>query len=722
MTVHRFPYYHQVEQSDCGVTCLRMVARYFGRRVPVKYLRDRVDLSRSGVSVRSLKGCAEAIGMKGYGVKLSLEAMADAPLPVILHWNRNHFAVLWKIDRKGWFHVADPSGGMLRYSKEEFKEHFCGDGDRGIALMLAPTERFYSMELPHEATRQRILSSLRENVVSHRRSYLAILTLALVALVADMCVPLLMRRTIDEGIARADISLVWLLVLAQIAVFTGSQLTSSTSGYIVNRLGLRLSMKAVDRYLSKLVSLPLRFFDSRVNADLIQKTYDRERMQQFILDTPTTILLTAINIILFSGLLIWFSPLIFGGFVALTLAGLLWETGMLRRRRNIDYDINIARARNNNNVYELVNGIAELKAHNAHNRRVGIWRGIQTRLNRLQQRSDTLRLTQSGVSALLYQSRDLAVTGLCATLVIAGGMTIGTMVTVAFVAGRLSSGFNSISGSLSSLQQAAISLDRCNDVMDEPSEERTGKIGRLDGDIVLHSVTFKYPGAENSPVIDNLDLTIARGQTTAIVGPSGCGKSTLMKLLQNLYQPVEGYISAGQTDIATLPPEEWGKICTGVSQSGYIFSDSIAGNIALGEETPDMERVARAAATACLAPLLAKLPLGLHTLVGPTGLELSGGERQRLLIARAIYRDTPMLLLDEATSSLDAPTERQIVENLKHYGEGRTMVIAAHRLSTISHADLIIFMDGGKVIEAGTHASLLSLSGRYSAFVKGQTV
>lgn len=714
-----FHYYHQIEQSDCGVTCLRMVARHFGRKIPVKFLRSRADLSRGGISVRGLKECAESIGMKGFGVKLGSGLLGDAPLPAILHWNQNHFAVLWKVS-KGRYFVADPAAGMMVYSREEFDTHFCGDGERGIALILAPTEEFHSISFPADDSRGKIFRSLRDSIREHCSTYLLILSLALLALGASIFVPLLMQKTIDEGIARRDIPLVWLLVIAQIAIFAGSQLTTSVSGYVVNKLGLRLSTGAVDRYLTKLVSLPLRFFDSRVSSDLIQKTYDQEQTQQFMLQTPTTLLLTVINIAVFSALLLWFNPWIFLGFLMLTLTGLAWEGWMLRRRRSVDYDIRTIQCRNNNNVYELVNGISDLKIHNAHHHRVSLWRTLQERLNLLRRRSENIRLIQGGGASLLYQSRDLAITGLCATLVIGDTMTLGTMVTVAFVTGRLATGFSSISSSLSSLQQTSIALDRSNDVMDEPADTTEGKIDSLDGDIILRDVTYKYPGSDSLPVIGGLDLTIPRGKTTAIVGPSGCGKSTLMKLLQGLYHPQQGSITAGIVDVATLQPQEWGKICTSVSQQGYIFSDSIARNIALGDESPDMERVADAARTACLGPLLDKLPLKLHTLIGPSGMELSGGERQRLMIARAVYRDTPVILLDEATSSLDAETERRIVANLSGFGQGRTMVIAAHRLSTVSNADLILFMDSGRIIEQGTHSSLMSLGGRYASFVSGQ--
>lgn len=716
----RFRYYHQVEQTDCGVTCLRMVAQWFGRKVPAKFLRARADFARGGISVRSLKACAESIGMKGYGVKLTMELLRKAPLPVILHWNGNHFAVLWKIKGER-FYVADPAGGMLKYSAEEFRAHFCGEGARGIGLLLAPTEEFYRMEFPRENRGGKILGALKESVRTHRRFYAAVIALSVVGMVADMGIPLVMRRTVDEGISNADIALVWLLVIAQLGIFLGSQLTSSLSGYLVNKLGLRLSLGAVDRYLTKLVSLPLRFFDSRVSSDLIQKTYDQEVMQQFLLDTPTTIFLTLLNIAVFASLLLWFNPVVFMVFVALTIIGLLWEGMILRRRKTIEYDLRTAQGENNNNIYELVNGIADLKIHNAHDRRVCLWRKLQLKLNGLRQRSSNLRQLQGGGSSLLYQGRDLVVTGLCATLVITGDLTLGTMITVAYVSGRLSSGFSRISSSLTSLQETAVSLDRSNDVMDEPFPEDTQTVRSLSGDIELEGVCFRYSGNENRMALEDVTLTIPLGKTTAIVGPSGCGKSTLLKILQGLYQPRQGSISSGGKSLIGVPAEEWGEICTSVSQNGYIFSDTIAGNIALGEETPDEAKVREAVRMACLDSLVEKLPRGIYTKIGPSGMELSGGEKQRLLVARAVYRSTPVVLLDEATSSLDAETERRIVDNLRTFGRNRTMVIAAHRLSTIRNADNIVFIDAGRVIEQGCHATLVALpSGRYASFVAGQ--
>lgn len=718
--MRKFHYYHQVEQTDCGVTCLRMVARWFGRKIPAKFLRARADFSRGGISVRGLKACAESVGMKGFGVKLTPEMLRKAPLPLILHWNGNHFAVLWKISR-GRFYVADPAGGMLKYSEEEFREHFCGTASQGIALLLAPAEEFYKMEFPAENRGGKILEALRDSVAAHRRFYAAVIALALVGMGADLCIPLVMRRTVDEGIANADVALVWLLVIAQLGIFLGSQLTSSFSAYLVNRLGLRLSLGAVDRYLTKLVSLPLRFFDSRVNSDLIQKTYDQEAMQQFLLDTPTTMFLILLNIAVFASLLLWFNPLVFGIFAAVTVAGLAWEALMLRRRKVIEYDLRTIQGENNNNIYELVNGIADLKIHNAHPRRVSLWRKLQQKLNGLRQRSSNLRQLQGGGSSLLYRGRDLVVTGLCATLVISGDLTLGTMITVAYVSGRLSSGFSQVSASLTSLQETAVSLDRSDDVMNEPDDAEGTAVESLTGDIELSEVCFRYPGNDSRLALEDVTLSLPLGKTTAVVGPSGCGKSTLLKILQGLYRPSGGTITSGGVSLADIPAEKWGEICTSVSQNGYVFSDTIAGNIALGEETPDEEKVSEAVRMACLDPLVSKLPRGIHTRIGPSGLELSGGEKQRLLIARAIYRSTPLVLLDEATSSLDAETERHIVENLREFGKGRTMVIAAHRLSTIRTADRIVFIDGGRVVESGSPSGLTSLhGGRYASFIAGQ--
>lgn len=719
MKVNRFHYYHQIEQSDCGITCLRMVARFFGQKIPVKHLRGLADLSRGGISIRGLKECAESIGLKVYGVKLSTDLLKEAPLPAIIHWNQNHFAVLYKI-KNDKYYIADPASSMMVYSKPDFYEHFCGECEQGIALILAPTKEFDSAKYPTEDNQYKILQILHNSIRENFKRYCYILLLSILALIANICVPLLMQKTIDEGISQRDISLVWLFVFAQIAIFTGSQLTSTASEYIINKLGLRLSSLAVDKYLSKLVSLPLRFFDSRVSSDLIQKTYDQEQTQLFILHTPTALLLTIINLIVFSALLLWFNPWIFIGFFVLTLVGITWESLMLRRRRNIDYDIRTIQCRNNNNIYELVNGISDLKIHNAQNNRVSIWRSLQEKLNQLRNQSNNIRLIQGSGAAFLYQTRDLAITGMGATLVICDAMTLGTMVTISFVIGRLSSVFSSISSSLSAIQQTSIALDRSNDVMDETIDEKEGSLNSIDGDIILNNAIFYYPGCETQPVIKGINLTIKQNQTTAIVGPSGCGKSTLIKLIQGLYNAQNGTIKVGDIDIATLSTEQWGEYCTSVSQQGYIFSDTIARNIALGDENPDLNRVDEAIKMACLDPLVNKFPLRLSTIIGPSGAELSGGERQRLMIARAIYRNTPIVLLDEATSSLDAETERKIVENLSKYGKKKTMVIAAHRLSTISHADQILFMESGKIIEQGNHKTLMELGGRYASFVAGQ--
>lgn len=719
--ISRFRFYHQVEKSDCGITCLKMIARYYGRVIPLKYLRNVADISRSGISMRDLKACASAIGMKAIGIRVNLGMLDKIPLPAIAHWNGNHFVVLWK-NKGDKFYIADPALGKVVLTREEFQERFFGGNEWGIMLVAAPTERFYEADFPKERRHSEIVRAVVGNVQSNKRSYIAILMLAILALAAEFCIPLLMKRSIDEGISSNNIPLVWIIVLIQAGILIGSQISTSLSSFVVNKLSQKLSFRAVDQYLTKLVSLPLSFFDSRVNADLIQKTFDREQVQQSLLGTPTDLLLILVNLLLFSAILLWFSPVVFGVFMCFTIVGLVWESFFLKRKRNLDYEVIACRSKNNNNIYELINGISDLKIHNAHTGRVDTWRKLQLLHNKIQHRINNLNLMRGSGASIIYQVRDISVTALCSTFVILGEISFGTMFTVAFVAGRVARGFNSVSSSMALLQQINVAIDRSNDVMEEQDEVRSGEIRTIRNGLSLKGVSFKYPGGENSAVIENLNLEIPLGKTIALVGRSGCGKTTLLKILQNLYCPVNGRYCADDVDVSTLSTEQWSRICTTVTQQGYIFSDTIAGNIALGEDEPDLARVEECVSIACLDDMVAKCPLGLKTIIGPAGKELSGGEKQRLLIARAIYRNTPILLLDEATSSLDAETERSIVTNLRNFGEGRTLVIAAHRLSTISHADIILMMQDGKIIEQGSHQELLDAGGRYADFVSGQLV
>lgn len=702
-----------------------MIAEYWGLRLSLPRLRQLCDMSRAGVSIGELTAGLERIGLHAVAARLPKAEATRMPLPSILYWNQNHFVVLYNADSKGrYFNIADPARGKVKIPAQEFYHSWCGDDQpsgsaNGIVILAEPSDEFK----PHreqEKSGRNIGRLVIDNLRHHHRHFILIILLALIAMAADVSLPLLLQHTVDQGIAKRDVSLVWMLVLSQLFVFLGYYVTNTLSDFVLTKLGLNMGIDMINRYLCKLIRLPMDFFERKVKADLIQKAEDQNRIKDFMLTIPQTLLFASLSLVLFSALLIYYSASIFALFLIMTLTGIGWSLLFMQRRKSIDQSLNACASENRNNLYELVHGMPEIKTNNAEQVRLSRWHELQQKSNRLSVKAYMVRFMISGGQNLITRVRDIAITGICATLVINGQMTLGGMMTVSYIVGRLASPFATLLNSLFTVQDAVLSYERVDEILNSP-ESPSGLATHVNmGDMVLKNVSFKYPGAASPKVLDDVNLTIAKGTTVAVVGPSGCGKSTLIKIILGLFQPTEGSVSVNGVDLGTVEEEAWLAHCGIVMQSGTIFSSTLAENIALCEEKPDMERVAEAIKLACLEDFVATLPMGYRTKLGVAGIELSGGQRQRLLIARAIYRNPDLIILDEATSSLDAANESRIVANIQKFKTGRTMIVAAHRLSTIRHADTIIYMSGGRITEQGSHQQLMNLGGDYASLVKGQ--
>jgi len=483
-----------------------------------------------------------------------------------------------------------------------------------------------------------------------------------------------------------------------------------------------MGVRMMGEYLQKLIRLPVAFFDRKVSADLIQKLDDQNRLKNFLLNMPETIFFTTVNLVVFSALLVWYSATVFLIFLAATLLSFGWTRLHLRRRKSIDYSLFSYSAENRNNVYELVNGMQEIKINNAQQTRVAVWNEVQQKINHLSMKSAYLNLSIGSGNLFFSRIKDIAMTGICATMVIRGNLTIGEMMTISYIAGRLSGAFSNIVSMPGTLQDASMSYERLDEVLNMPEDTREKRACADLGseDLRFENVSFKYPGSYSPFVIKNFSAVVPHGKTTAVVGASGCGKTTLIKLMLGFYAPQSGRVSVGDASLVQIDNDEWLRHCGVVMQNGYIFSGTILQNIAIADASPDIEKAREAARVACIDDFFSSLPMGYHTKLGVAGLELSGGQRQRLFIARAVYKNPQVLFLDEATSSLDAGNESTIVENLAHYNQGRTVVVAAHRLSTVRRADNIIFMSRGELVEQGTHDQLVARRGAYYKLVKEQ--
>lgn len=727
MSRRRIIPYQQLEFSDCGITCIRIIARYFGKRIPLKVLRKLSDPGRIGISIRDILNCTREIGFKSSAVRVTAEELWRMPLPAILFWNQRHYVVLYKADRrKRKFHVADPAQGKVIYSETEFLDSWKGHNNTGIAIIMNPVPDFYIKSYPPETRIGKGLASmLRKAVTDNSRKFVSVLMLSIISMTADIAAPLIFQKTVDDGIAGKDISLVWLLVLGQLAFFIGNYIANYVIDILLTKVGLETGIRMVKEYLEKLIRLPMAFFDRKVSSDLIQKIDDQNRIKNFLVSIPDTMFLTALGLLVFSGILIYYDWIIFLIFAAGTGLSLLWTKLFLRRRRGLDYSEFTCASESRNCIYEMVYGMAEIKTGNAQDSRVETWNRLQEKLNKLTMSSSYLNLYIGAGTTFFGRFRDILITGLCATAVINGSMTLGIMMTVNYIVGRLSVPVSQLTGAVGSIQDAAMSYERLDEIMNRPEETHGAPDYRTStvdpgSDIILKDVTFKYPGSYSPDIIKNISTVIPAGKVTAVVGPSGSGKTTLIKLMLAFYSPQHGSISAGKTDLNNLETSAWLSRCGAVMQSGYIFSGSVMENIALADQEPDMERVVKAARIACIDDFIATLPMGYNTRIGATGIELSGGQKQRLFIARAVYKDPQYVFLDEATSSLDANNEKMVISNLMEFYKGRTVVIAAHRLSTIKNSDKIIYIERGVIQEEGDHNELVARQGKYFQLMQNQ--
>lgn len=715
-----FRAYRQLERSDCGITCIRMIARHYGKKVPTSALRKLTETSKLGVSLKDLNDTFKAIGMNSAASRITGEDLFRMPCPAIVYWRQQHFVVLYEIDEKRKiFKIADPERGKLKFSEEEFSSFWRGDSEKGIVIVAEPDETFESRKFESESTLRGLFDLVWKELTHRRKSFMLILLLSALCMGADLLVPILMQNTVDDGIAGKDIGLVWMFIAGQFMVFLGNAVASNGIQYLMAKVSLGLNLEMTRSYLGKLIRFPLSFFDTKVPADLIQKLDDQSRIKDFVMQMPSSTLFVAIALFVYSGLMIWYNGWLFLFFLFMTCMEIGWTMLFMSQRKGLDYSYFSEMATNRNNVQELINGMMEIKAGGAQKSRLDKWETTQNSLINLSLKSRIISIAMSGGQSLIARIKEIVITGICATLVIKGGMTFGEMLTVGYIVGRLSGPFHNIITMISSTQDARISYERLEEVLNDNNDPQGGESFRSP-QICMRDLSFRYPGTSNPFVIKDLTLDIRPGQTTAIVGESGCGKTTLIKLMLGFYVPQKGSLILSETDIRELDRDSWLNHCSIVMQSGYMFSDTIEGNIALSSDNIDSVRVREMTDIVGLTSFIDSLPMGFKTIIGPSGIELSGGQKQRLLIARALYKGPDILFLDEATSSLDATNERLITERINDIQKGKTLVIAAHRLSTVKNADRILFMENGKIVEDGTHRELLDLKGKYYTLVSNQ--
>lgn len=721
------PFHPQYDTMDCGPACLRMVAAYYGRSYSLDTLRGYCLVDREGVSMLGLTEAAEAIGFRALAVKLpfdsreeTLPSLLDAPLPLIAYWRGQHFVTVYRVSRrKVW--IADPAVGKLSMSHAHFRAHWLEGQPEGIALLLEPTPAFYDRE--GEKLRPQGLSHLWSYLQPYRSLLVQLIVGVLAGSVLQLLFPFLTQAIVDIGVQQRDIGFIYLLLLGQLAVFLGQMGVQVMQSFILLHIGARVNLSLLSDFLAKLFRLPLRFFDAKHTGDLLQRIADHRRIEVFLTQSTLSALFSMVYIAVFGLVLLYYHPLIFALFVAGSLLYLGWIFLFMKKRAVLDQKRFSELAENQSTIIELLQAMPEIKLQNSEKRRRWQWEGVQMKLFKTNLRWLTLTQYQDSGAAFLSQLKDILITFVAARSVITGELTLGMMLAVQYIAGQLNAPLQQLLFFLRAAQDGRISLERMREIHEQPDEEPVGAEVATElpdaGDIVIDRLSFKYNPLDEYALHD-LILTIPHGKVTAIVGASGSGKTTLVKLLLGFYEPLSGEIRVGERPLGAISKHLWRSRCGAVLQDGYVFSDTLARNIAESSDQIDRERMFRAAKVACLEDVIESLPLAYDTQVGARGTGLSQGQQQRLLIARAVYKDPAYLFFDEATNALDAHHEKKIVDNLRQFYQGRTVVVVAHRLSTVRDADQIAVLAHGRLVELGAHEDLIARKGVYYELVKNQ--
>ncbi|MEO6523813.1 MAG: peptidase domain-containing ABC transporter [Mucilaginibacter sp.] len=718
----KFPFYKQQDIKDCGPTCLRMIAKYCGRNYSIQKLRETCQVNRGGVNLLGISEAAEKIGFRTLGVRLTLEQLKDAQLPCILHWRQNHFVILYKI-KKGNYYIADPSAGLVTLTDKEFKKNWFAHKELhdGVSLFLGTTPAFFEKEGDKNTLNWR--SILRYFFV-YKKLFIQLIIGLSIGTILSLITPFLTQALVDIGINSRDINFVYLVLIAQVMLFAGSTTVNFIRSWILLHISTRINISILTDFLLKLMNLPISYFETKTTGDILQRMSDQQKIESFLTGTTLNTLFSMLNLVIFTIILIYYNIVIFLVSFVSTMLYTIWIVAFLKRRRELNYKQFDFASNNQSTVVELVNGMHEIKLNNCEQKKRWGWEHVQADIFKFRVKSLSLNQYQQAGSMFINQAKNILITFLSVKAVIDGQITIGGMMAIQYIVGQVSNPIDQMLGFIQTYQDAKISLERLNEVHglddEEPAHKHWIKELPANKSIRISNLTFRYPGAGNDPVLHRINIKIPQGKTTAIVGMSGSGKTTILKMLLRYFEPEAGEIWIGGTKLNQISFKSWREECGIVTQDGFIFADTVASNISMGDEFPDKEKLEHAINIANLSEFIDGLPFGLQTKIGSGGNGISQGQRQRLFIARAVYKDPQYLFFDEATNCLDANNERVIMDNMKEFFNGRTVVIIAHRLSTVSNADNIIVLDNGRIIEQGTHKELVNLRGSYYMLVKNQ--
>ncbi len=730
MFYKRFPFTRQLESSDCGPVCLKMILAYYNKNVNVDWIKDKFEITKLGVGVVEIEEISIQLGMDAVAVKTSVEFLkSENPLPCILLWQRQHFVVLYKISNsnKGQllFHIADPAFGLIKIPESRFSEMWSPDHKKGIALFLEPGASFEKLVISDKkkSSLEVPWQFIRHYLINNTGVLLLLSVLIGLGIGMTWIFPTMLRRMVDDGINNRNNTVLFTFLFSQLAVISGQIVVEWYRGVLSTKLSMKLSTKIIIDFIRKLSRLPVRFFDFRTNSDIIQRIEDHSRIESFLTGSIIQNIFQIIVYVIFSALLFTYSFKLFLFYNFGTIIAVIISFFYLHQINIINYQQFGLNFEYKNKLYELISGMIEIRLNNAEKRKINDLHNTIHNLYKVNTSSRQLQQKQALIVKSTNLIKNLGITIACAYWVIGQQMTLGIMLTIGFITGFLNSSVDSLLDFARSSQDAKLAIDRIQEIFkkkDEVTEGQT-KNALMEGDCInIEKVSFKYPGLGHRFVLNEISIKIPTGKVTAIVGESGSGKTTLLKLLLGYYLPTSGNIYLGDTNLTSVNIDKWRELCSTVMQTGFIFSSTIEENIALGSSKIDEKKLKFSCEVACIDEFISSLPLHYKTKIGSSGINLSGGQIQRILIARAVYSNPEFIFFDEATSSLDSRNEKKIMHNLQYIFANKTVVVIAHRLSTVRKADQIIVLRNGTIVESGTHTSLVAVKGNYYELVKNQ--
>lgn len=715
----------QLNKMDCGPTCLSMISKFHGRSTNIERIRQKSQFGKEGVNLIGLSVAAEDMGFRTISVEINLKNLiTEVPLPCIVHWNQNHFVVVTPNSTLKKIEVADPAYGIIKYTKEEFSKHWLQTTDNvpGIALLLEPTPEFYKQK--NEKAPKASWGFLLGYLSRYKGYFFQLVTGLLIASTLQLIFPFLTQSIVDVGINTRNLQYIYITLFAQLFLFTGRTITDFIRSHLLLHIGTRINISILSDFWIKLMQLPLAYFDTKKTGDTLQRIGDHNRIQQFLTTGSLSVLFSIINLLVFSVVLLVYNGSVFGVFLSGSLLYFLWIRLFLQYRRKFDVERFSLAGKENTVTMQLVQGMQEIRLNNCEKTKRWEWERLQAALFKLSFRGLQISQYQQAGALFINEGKNIIITFFVAKAVIDGQLTLGAMLAIQYIIGQLNSPLEQLIGFMQQAQDAKLSLERLNEIHslenEETSEQSLQVVLPSDKSINIENLSYTYTGAGNEPVLKNIYLKIPQHKVTAIVGMSGSGKTTLLKLLLKFYEHYQGEIKIGETNIKYISHGFWRSQCSSVLQDGYIFNDTIANNIALQGEKINQQQLIHACKVANILPFIESLPLGFNTKIGMEGTGISQGQKQRILIARAVYKNPEYIFFDEATNALDANNEKVILENLKTFFENKTVVVVAHRLSTVKNADKIIVLHKGEIVEEGTHEALALQKGYYYELVKNQ--